>query len=824
MIKTTLFLLFCGALALSGADLKSKALLPVKWEKSASHAPLKLVENGKLNFAVVYDEKTEPKKMLKQRKSARIAAYTIADAFERTTGKAPLILSPRDKRIANFKYVIAVGKTPYAAALKLDPLKMPQEGYTLATFDKGIVICGFDGSLIKDFYHSLDWYRYRFNGTANGAFDFCERFLGMRYYYPGIGVYAPAIRDLTVESCRYSDAPYFKDRFNWAVMREFKNARNFPWKNVKNNARQQEHSYRMAIATRYVTGHTPDPIGLAKTFPDKIETIFFRDKTGHLYYTPATHIGNFFDITNLEFAKLLVDCFVKYYETNGKFSAPWGRSAHKPNPDFVAFGQCDTFVGDLENERSKPFIFAESTPLNKYTDLYMRFWIALGKEVEKRLPGKKVGFTLYHNYTYPPVKKYTDVPQNLMPKLAMGTPAFVRHPATRKKFTDVYKRWSDIFGHPINGNFYGVQTNAYSKAIQGVYMGELLNLLKPYLTTIGHFLDAGGLEYNFYYSYYPVYRSLWNPDFDSMAAVDEHWEKLYGPKAGKTLKEFYHIVKDCWEQKLLPSLKNTAMTRVPPEKLYAASNIEVVRKLEKLLYRAEKETAPGSIERQRWEFFAKPWKQEIAASKAFLTHVIPVYDVVKLADQTKVVLDGKPDEGFWKNIPDMKLQNALGRNVKDPFAKSFKMVWKKEGIYVGFYEKGKPASIAGDVWFKSDHVELFISPGMNKEQYMHFVVNPTSDSAQGARRLKPIEAAYDGKWKCPGFTAKAVKGEDFWSCEMFIPFNGIGTRIPAINEKWFFNGLALDRRNGETYGLSLTMKNNHNYNLFGQIKFTEVKK
>ena len=107
---------------------------------------------------------------------------------------------------------------------------------------------------------------------------------------------------------------------------------------------------------------------------------------------------------------------------------------------------------------------------------------------------------------------------------------------------------------------------------------------------------------------------------------------------------------------------------------------------------------------------------------------------------------------------------------------------------------------------------------------MHFVVNPTSDSAQGARRLKPIEAAYDGKWKCPGFTAKAVKGEDFWSCEMFVPFNGLGTRIPAINDKWFFNGLALDRRNGETYGLSLTMKNNHNYNLFGQIKFTEVKK
>ena len=143
------------AFFLCAENLKSKALFPVKREKNAPHAPLKLVENGKLNFVIVYDEKSEPAKMMKTRKSARIAAYTIADAFERTTGKTPLIVPPGDKRIANFKYVIAVGKTPYAALLKLNPLKMPKEGYTLATFDKGIVICGFDGSLIKDFYHKL---------------------------------------------------------------------------------------------------------------------------------------------------------------------------------------------------------------------------------------------------------------------------------------------------------------------------------------------------------------------------------------------------------------------------------------------------------------------------------------------------------------------------------------------------------------------------------------------------------------------------------------------------------------------------------------------
>ena len=102
---------------------------------------------------------------------------------------------------------------------------------------------------------------------------------------------------------------------------------------------------------------------------------------------------------------------------------------------------------------------------------------------------------------------------------------------------------------------------------------------------------------------------------------------------------------------------------------------------------------------------------------------------------------------------------------------------------------------------------------------MHFTVNPTGDTAQGARRLKPIEAGYDGKWRCPGFIAKAAKGDDFWSCEMFLPFDGMRVKPPQVYRSWFFNALAMDRRNGESYGLSLTMSNNHNINLFGLVKF-----
>ena len=804
---------------LSGADLNSKALLPVKWEKAPAHAALKLVENGELRFAVVYDPATETRyypKLSYARRSGLVAAGIIADAFERTTGKKPEILPPGSPKLAEYPYVIAVGKTPYAEALKLDGTKMPAEGYTLATFGKGIVICGYDGSLLPDFYNNLDWYRYRFNGTANGAVDFCERFLGMRYYYPGIGVYAPKTASLTVEPARYSDAPYYKDRFNWAVERQFRYG--IPWKGVKNNNRDQEHYWRMAIATRYQSGHSPDPQAMGELFPDKLDTIFFTDKFGHRYYVPSTHIGNYFDVTNPEFVNILVDCFVKFYETNGKYRAPWKRS-HAPNSEYVLFGQCDTMVRNIENERSKPHLHPKAPESGKFTDVYMHFWIMLGKEVEKRLPGKKIGFSLYHNYALPPQEKYTDVPKNLMPKLDIGTPAWTRSPKARKLYTERYRAWSELFGHPINAYWYGVQTNAYSKAVQGSYMGELLTLLKPYISRDGLMLDAGGLDYHFYYSYYPVYRAMWNPSIDAHACVDEHWELLYGEKAGKTLRKFYQLVKDRWEKNLVPSLNEFPATSVPPEKLYAAYSVPVVNQLEALLKQAEKETQPGSIERQRLEFFMAPWKQELTASRTYLTHVTPVHKVTRLEDGCKPVIDGKMDESFWKDIPKVKLQHALGSETPDRYPKTAKIAWNDQGIYIGFYEEGKPASKAGDLWFKSDHLEFFLSPGRGKEEYLHFAVDPTGDTAQGRRRLKPIDAAYDGKWKCAGFEAKACLGGDFWSCEMFIPFAGLGVKAPRPYSSWFFNLLAMDRRDMNAYGFSLTMNNNHNYNLFGLMKF-----
>ena len=79
-------LIFAFVLAgtLSGYDVKNKALAPVKFSASPKHADLKLVENGKLNFAIVADLQAE-QRMRKNCRASRKVSAGCAGTFARTS-------------------------------------------------------------------------------------------------------------------------------------------------------------------------------------------------------------------------------------------------------------------------------------------------------------------------------------------------------------------------------------------------------------------------------------------------------------------------------------------------------------------------------------------------------------------------------------------------------------------------------------------------------------------------------------------------------------------------------------------------------------------
>ena len=796
------------------------ALNPVKFKPVENQPPLELVQDGKLNFAIVFDMSSE-KNVSACRQSIHQAVEALKDAFKRSSGQTPPVIDANSADIKKYRYLIAVGKSKITDELGMKPLQLPPEGFEVKTFPGGVAIAGYDGSMINNSYKNLDSDRYRFNGTANGAYDFIERIIGLRFYYPGIGTYVPVIKNLVVEPVSYADAPEYKDRFNWAASSALN--KDWPWPKVSNDSRFVEASWRMAIATRYSPSHSPRPELMGKTFPDKLDTIFYRDPSGHLYYTPVTHMGNLYDVSNPDFAGILIECYKKFYATDGKWRSPW-LDWYPPNSEYVLFGQTDTTGVIIQNSRTNGLVFPQQGNNGVMSDVYARFHIELAEMLKKELPDKKLGVIFYESYTMPPVK-IRNFPDNIRGTLCTGVPAYMKSNVYQQYLTKIFKEWAEILHRPVGAWSYGISNN-FTRALQGRYMRDYLQLLSPYLWRDNVYLDAEGMNWNFYYSYYLEHRSLWNPEFNIDAAMDEHWKLLYGP-AAPYLKQFYDMIRDRWEKYYIPELnaeieKGNSVGSLGTEqwnisRLYLKTYPPaVINDLENLLKQAEKAVVSGSIESERVLFFVRPWAAEFTSARAYGALDIPIYKVKHL--EGTITIDGKLDETAWKNAAVMNIQDARGRGSKLESSPEMRLLWSDEGLYIACKMSGKGTAKAGDLW-NSDNLEIFLSPGMEKNEYCQVAVSAAGDFHSGLRRLKPFPAAFDNKWRCAGLQHKENIDGDNWTMEMFIPFKGLDVNEPVTHKCWFGNFITNNVAFKDYGAFCMTMGNNHNTDLFGMLKF-----
>ena len=821
-------MLVSGALALLGTVLfavESKyanpVLNPVTFEQPVNKNKIGLVKNGELQFAIVCDLSKESGKaaadkfVIRVRRSVSLAAEGIRHAFLSSTGKKPVILKPDSPKLAKYPYWIVLGDNPITREHGLDPSKLDLDEFKVFTFDRGIIIAGRDGSS-TDFYNALDISRIRVNGTAYGAYDFCERFVGMRYYYPNIGIYAPKVTDLAIDPVSYHDKPFMRYHYSYAL-----SDRKAPGKPVLSDF---SPAWRNGASTRYYSSHTPNPQDLALAYPDKIEMLFFRNRAGHLYYNPRAHIGNYFDITNPAFIDFFVDELVaKFYAGDPNIRKAWGM--HVPNSEYVVFGQADTYVADLLNERSKPYLLDSRKHLRTgcLSDLYAHFNIKLAKKLKQRFPDKKLATSAYSSRTLPPEKKY-DWPDNLALKVCMGCPVMTPSPAFRKAWKNVFSEWRKTLGRPVGNYCYGVGVYAITAAIQGRYMGDFIKLLGDDLWKEYIFFDAGH-DNHFYYSYYPAYRAMWNPDFNAQAAIDEHWDLLYGPEAGKYLKEFYSLLVSTWEKKVIPWIQtvseDTAMRgNITPKELYRGFDLKTIDRLDELLKQAEKAVKPGSIEAQRLDYFMEPWKKQITTARAYHTTSTPLYRIARLDPQEKIAVDGNADDPAWKRAELRELKECQGGDYQFPEKPSVRMMWNDQGIYLLVTALKKPADNPGEIWKYTDCWEIFASPGMKKDYFYQFAFNPHGDLYQSER---DVAEGVGGWFKCAGILLKSKYDDNGWTAEMFIPFAALRRKPPKPYEVWFGNAVYSQRRtvtaNNISASFAMTMKNNLNMDLWGQFKF-----
>ncbi len=823
--------ILCGALGalllnMTAYDVRNPALNPVEFQMPPRHQNLELVKDGRLNFAIVFDANAEKHLRHPKQKGIRSAVDTLVREIEKTTGQKPEVFDVSElEKAKKYPYRLLVGESALTKQLGIDVSKLPREGFVVRTFSGGAVIAGDDSSLDRAFNKSpLDHAGAR-TGTLWGVYDFLERFFGCRYYYPGeYGSLHPQLKELSVAAVAYTDSPHFRNRspewiywtlYDWnREKRIVKKWRDLIGDMEQEDVRRFAESWRLAKTSPFWAGHNPRPEKLLAAYPDKKETIFYRAPNGNQYYNGKQHIGNYFDVTKLEFADLLVDSLKKYYASNGKENDGW----ECVNNTYIPFGQCDSEV-PLPDMISNPVVKKENLITQEnirrgssYSDIYGRFYQYLGNRLKKELPGKKLVLLPYSNYTHAPLNPKWTLPDNIELRVCVSDfPAWTRNKEIVAKWRKNMNEWyRALGGRPVVSLWlYNVPGNPFARAIAPQLIADVPKILGKTLGDVELFFDQyGGLEFYYYYANYAGVRSMWNPDFNADAAIAEHWEPFYGKEAGAHLKQFHKVLFDSYMKYFVPQKERNPLYPIP-----------VINELESLLKKAEASIPPDSIEMKRFRIFAFPWKKAFESQRNRHAYARPIYGAHQLLSTEKITVDGRQDE-VWNRVKTMPLLDPRGSNKKPEYPSDIKLAWDKNGIYGLVVSPYPPLADEDKSIWNNSNVEILVSPGTKKEDYFHYAVDPFNNRHFGTKQLVPVDKPYNRYWKSPGFRSAVNTTENGWTLEFFIPYEDLKVKSPRAYDTWMVNIVINKNSQPKEYSsTAMTLGNNHNLPMFGLLRF-----
>jgi hypothetical protein len=339
--------------------------------------------------------------------------------------------------------------------------------------------------------------------------------------------------------------------------------------------------------------------------------------------------------------------------------------------------------------------------------------------------------------------------------------------------------------------------NTFARAVAPEFIGDIPKLFGKLIGREGGlFYDWDGSKdiWNFYYAGYAGTKSQWNPDFDVDAAIDAHWEKLYGTNAGKHLKKFHRLIKEAYLKHFVNA--DEASPLYPPA---------LISEMEATLKAAESELQNDSIEMKRFRLLAEPWPEAFAKQRALATYSTPIYIVSRKGESNKPI----------------ELCDPAGSGKKIKNRSDIRLWWDENGIYGTLRANYTPKADAKANFWSNDTLELFFSPGLKKEVKYMVAFDATGRKYSEMQRLLPIPQPVDMTWKCEGAKFKTNIAENGWAASFFIPFSAFEEKAPSAYDTWNFN-IVRTKRSGderEIAGNSLTMGNHHNLTMFGAIKF-----
>lgn len=770
-------LLTGGAAAFAGEDAD---LNPVKFNPAPEHEPVVLAQDGKILGNICILE-------IDARKT-NLAIQELQRCLEEATGGEWPVIRGEIKDPA-----IVIGDGAEAQAAGLTGKELPTEGFAIKTAPNRVYIVG-NG-----------------NGVSWGIYEFLERYVGIRWYWPDYknefgrsGVYVPETKNLVIKPVHLTDAPVFPKRHRW------------PSGGPRiGKALMTPHDHRMRCANTWpISLRVHAPGNWADTYKKDRPEIFQLRRDGERDFSMLCY-GN----------PRTLETYLEQIEAELKLIAenkPVPRGMNVIDGKAITVSPADIAVS-CYCEDCQALWNHDGGDYGTASPILGTFVAKLGREVKKRWPDMTVVFLPYKNYTFAP--EGIDFPDNVQVQVC-GMPGLAQYKdseinASMQANTD---KWMELTGNKIQDWHYSCWPAHRTKAAY----------LFPYTArqyyrdnrdkTVGSFINGVGDHWpRQHLSLYVWLKALWNPDIDVDAIVDSYCKRMYGP-ASDTMRELVGMLISGWED------SEWSQHTLSPRAIYEESYPrEDVIKMEKLLAEAYKQAADNELVKLRLDYYAPALREFFKESELICegkgAKPFSVYQVPE-----NPVIDGKLDDQAWENVPTATMARRQGTEPAEArFPTEIKAVWSRQGVTFGFRmsepepEKmardiGKDSRDASLIWW-NENIEIFLDPTGEYNEYVQFIVN-----VNGA--VFDSIGQHNIGWTAEGLKTATFIGKDYWTAEVYIPYSSLPNVVePNTGVEWlgnFTRHRVGDRKNREYQAYNMTANTpSHDQNAFVAIRFIE---
>ena len=717
--------LVCFMIASSTAAAKEwpKDLNPVTFKEAPTHPPRLLVEKGQPKASIA---------VMGQRSAALNQAVQELQSFifEATGVKLPIVTGKVTPP------AIVIGDCELAAQAGLIGAKMPIEGFTIKSTAEYVFIVGRDEAIPKSSSRS--------DGSAWGVIEFCERFVGARWYYPGeLGRSVPKTDTLSVESVWLEDAPVFRKREMWPPMSQ-------PWRG---------QGTPLAPVQTFLRAGNSWPHQLVVHAPDWSKIEEYKKQRPEVFQLRSDGTRDF---TMLSYGHpKTLETYLENIERSvaGKTPVHLGISGNA-----ITVSPADAEIADYAPE-SRKLWDDKGGQYGSASKVVATFVAELGREVKKRWPDKTVLYLPYLNYTTAP--DGVTFPDNVEVQLC-GMPglALYKEPDVRRAEQENIDKWMKLTGRKIQGWHYSCWPEDRTPAVY-LFPHTIRDFYRANRDkTVGTFINGVGDHWpRQHLSLYCWLKVLWNPEFDVDAALNEYCKRLYGPAAA-SMRELAAIQIDSWEKGRLPG--GRLSSKGIHEYCFPR---KIVLRMEALLEQARNQAVGDELILKRIAYYAEPFEAFFKESKSFAEGGGLTPLVILRAGENPVI-DGKLDDAVWARAQEVPFVLAYDTMKKEPrYPTTVKAVWTAEGVTFGFrlteptpdrIERALKGHDDSMLWWDDNIELLFDVTGKNEGEFYHFIINANGAVADAKGK--------DFSWNAQGVKKAVFLGKDFWSMEVFLPY------------------------------------------------------